>query len=94
MTDTATLTADPAVLATKTGVVSFYSEALDIVTQFAATATNMAPSDRTEFMSEYLAEATNTAATMPGNAAGLARMDRLSVSCAVAALIAAVAVAL
>ena len=104
LTDTAMLTAGMAVLATQTGAISLGSEALDIVTQFASTATNMAPSDRAEFISELKSvgssiahtaiAGTATAAAAPGSAAGLARMDLLSVSCAVAALIAAVAVAL
>ena len=132
LTDPALLTAGPAELATQTGIVSFTSELVDIVTQFVATETNMAPSDRAKFMVELhsalasvtgtASEATNTsseatktsseatntapeatntaseamniAVTMPGSAAGLACMDLLSVSCAVAALIAAVAVAL
>ena len=104
LTDTAMLTAGLAVLATQTGAISFGSEALDIVTQFASTATNMAPSDRAEFISELKSIGSSigrtaiagaaTAAPAPGSAAGLARMDLLSVSCAVAALIAAVAVAL
>ena len=112
ITDVAVLTAtDAAVLATanlnalttETGAASFGSEVIDIISQFAATATDMAPSKRREFMSDYRALVTSAAketATAPaktsaaGNAAGPARMDLLFVTGAVAVLIVAVVVAL
>ena len=112
ITDVAVLTAtDAAVLATanldalttETGATSFASEVIDIISQFAATATDMAPSNRREFMSDYRALVTSAAkekATAPaktsaaGNAAGPARTDLRFVSGAVAVLIVAVVVAL
>lgn len=66
-TNTVLGTADLAAITTETGAVSFGSEVLDIVSKFAATETDMAPSNKREFMSEL--EALITPATIEADTA-------------------------